>query len=345
MEGIWNTPVNFICTRVSHHSAHSGYDRIADYLGERLPVPNYHRRLSRPIPWRIATRFVARSGMSWYSLSDFYAEVSAALRMLRRKNEIYHFVYGENSYRYLRGIGNNRIICTYHQPPSVFTEVVRDREHVRRLDAIVVVARSQVAFFGEFVGEERVFLVPLGVDTAFFRPGGRGRAGHRICLSVGQWLRDFEMLRRAIEVVNSQTDGVEFVIVTSQPNYGYFDGLGNVTLKCGIPEEELLRLYQDADLFLLPLLDATANLALLEAMACGLPIVVTDVGGVRDYVDEGCAILVRPGDAEGMAKALLELLSNELRRREMARHSREKALEFDWKVIAERMKEVYRCVV
>jgi glycosyltransferase involved in cell wall biosynthesis len=109
-----------------------------------------------------------------------------------------------------------------------------------------------------------------------------------------------------------------------------------------MPDAELVRLYQTAGVMVLPLLDATANNSLLEAIACGVPLVTTDVGGVRDYVDDRCAVIVAPGDAEGMCQAVVELMADDERRREMARAARQRALEFDWPHVAQAHLEVYR---
>lgn len=70
-------------------------------------------------------------------------------------------------------------------------------------------------------------------------------------------------------------------------------------------EEDLLVAYRQADLLALPLKDCTANNSILEAMACGLSVVTTDIGGIRDYVDDTCALLSARGDAEEMAKNIM----------------------------------------
>jgi len=58
----------------------------------------------------------------------------------------------------------------------------------------------------------------------------------------------------------------------------------------------------------MPLTDAVANTTLLEALACGLPTAVTDVGAVRDYVDDYSAYLVPPADPDAMLEAIIRLL-------------------------------------
>jgi glycosyltransferase involved in cell wall biosynthesis len=77
-------------------------------------------------------------------------------------------------------------------------------------------------------------------------------------------------------------------------------------------------------------------------MACGVPIVVTDVGGVRDYVDARCARLVPSEKPTTMAEAILDLLSNPEERAAMGRAARVKAEELAWPRVAERILGVYR---
>ena len=81
-----------------------------------------------------------------------------------------------------------------------------------------------------------------------------------------------------------------------------------------------------ADLFLLPSDQESFGLAALEAMACEVPVVATNVGGVPDVVTDGVdGYLVEPRDVAGAAGRALEILSDEERRREMGRLARKNA--------------------
>lgn len=74
-----------------------------------------------------------------------------------------------------------------------------------------------------------------------------------------------------------------------------------------------------------PMEESTANNSILEGLACGVPIVATDVGGVGAYVNEGCAVLTGTGDADGMADGILRITRDPVRRAEMNRAAREQA--------------------
>jgi len=77
-------------------------------------------------------------------------------------------------------------------------------------------------------------------------------------------------------------------------------------------------------------------------MACGLPIVATNAGGVLDFVNESCGWLVRPNDSDDLAAVIKEALSCDRIRRPKAIAAKEKALNFDVGKIAEQYAALYR---
>ena len=115
----------------------------------------------------------------------------------------------------------------------------------------------------------------------------------------------------------------------------------NYTVRSGISEAELVDLYRAATLLVMPLHDTTANNAVLEGLACGLPLVASDVGAIRDYVNSKCAALVRPHDARCMAEAILDLLDAPAERQKMAEQARTQALKFAWPTVMQELGRVY----
>ena len=134
------------------------------------------------------------------------------------------------------------------------------------------------------------------------------------------------------------------MILTPPKNAKLLGEHPNLAYTSGISEDELLKLYQSASVLLMPLLDATANNAILEGMSCGLPVVVTDVGAVRDYVDPACGMLTKPKQARAMAEAVIDVLNDELARVKMSLKCREHALQFSWEESVGKLKSIYEAL-
>jgi glycosyltransferase involved in cell wall biosynthesis len=105
---------------------------------------------------------------------------------------------------------------------------------------------------------------------------------------------------------------------------------------------DALQLMAAADLFVLPSRQEGLPLAFMEAMALGLPAVVTSVGGLPDVVDEGVnGVLVPPESAERLARAVSALVGDPVRRAELAEGARAAARRFDARVAIRRQESVY----
>ena len=343
--------VNYIYGRFEHHAQHSGYDQIVKYISGQKVESRAILYILNKLPQGLVRILKQRAYKWWYHNENLATELKIALLMIMKGKRLYHFLYGDKDYsllRFFNGLRGNKILSTYHQPPCILDQCLISKGHLKHLNGIIAVANNQISYFKRYVEKERIFFVPHGVDINFFHPlDGSKEQGFKRCLSVGHWLRDFDVLREVIRIVNKKEKEIKFIIVTREEYFDIFRNLTNVELLCGISENELLTLYQTSDALLLPLKDATANNVLLEGASCGLPVVVTDVGGIRDYVDEACAVLIPQGknQAELMAEGLCKVLRDNNRRLGMSKMCRQRALEFNWEIVAGKMEEVYKQVL
>ena len=111
-----------------------------------------------------------------------------------------------------------------------------------------------------------------------------------------------------------------------------------------MPDEALAASYQGAELFVLPSLFEPFGMTALEAMACATPVVASRLGGIRTVIDSGSnGLLVDPSDSEEFADAMLNLLRDVERGRQLGAAGREVILQrYSWETIAERHLEFYR---
>ena len=108
------------------------------------------------------------------------------------------------------------------------------------------------------------------------------------------------------------------------------------------PSEELVSVYQAADLICVPSHNESFGLVAVEAQACGTPVVAANVGGLPIAVEDGkSGLLVDGHDPEAWADALGELLLNDAKRIEMSEYAPIHAREFSWEKAGQCLREIY----
>ncbi len=344
--------IYLIHTRYPHWCAHSGINQFLKYID----TINYKIKVKQipdndedfPVQNRLIRKYlrntIQKRGMQWYKLSDLTAEIKALYHCYFKRTDIVHYLDGEHSAQFLPQLLKRlhkirpRIVVTYHQPPEILDSLII-KDVVRKLDCITVVSPEQASYFKEFIDPDKIHLILHGVDTDYFKPGDTPRRNGKFqCITVGHYLRDFKALRKVAERLSSYRN-IEFHVVSSQATE--IEDLQNVTIYSGIDDDMLLKLYQQSDILFLPLLQSTANNALLEGIACGLPVVSTYLPSVATYVPGKEALLVRNNDPKQLADAILHLVLNPQDRKKMALEARKRTEELDWRNIAPQYEAVY----
>jgi glycosyltransferase involved in cell wall biosynthesis len=287
--------------------------------------------------------------MTWYKLSDLAAEMKVFRKCWRQKVDIIHCLDGEHSMQFLPTLLKRlpprrpKLIGTYHQPPELLGSLII-KDLIGRLDCVTVVSPEQVSYFSEFVvPHDKIRLILHGIDVDFFRPGNNQKDERKFkCITVGHYLRDLKTLRKVAEKLSSYKN-IEFHLVSARETE--VEDLANVIIHKSIDDASLLELYQQADILFLPLLQSTANNALLEGIACGLPVISTYLPSVKAYLPGKEAILVEENHPDQFVEAILHLYHNSADRSNMAREARKRAEELDWRNIAPQFEAVYSHLV
>jgi len=163
---------------------------------------------------------------------------------------------------------------------------------------------------------------------------------------------DMSTAIRALALLRQRVPGARLTIAGSGPERSSLEalvrelGLGNVVAFPGRLEiEAMARLYRSADLMLNPSLVDNMPNSLLEALASGIPVVSTDVGGIRFLVDDGnTALLVPPGEPQAMAAAAERVLSEPGLAARLVRNGLAQVQRYAWPSVRELWLGAYRDV-
>lgn len=322
----------------------SGYIRLLDQFPEAA-IEVVRRRDPRNLATRAITALLAsRAACTWYRTGSLKLELAAARRARGLPADVVHLLWGDNDWGYLHHLLPSRtaFVVTLHNPPELLPGVFPRPEVLKRVDRFVLMSPDQASFLARHgIDGDRGVFVPHGIDCAAFVPGSRGRArgGKSRILHVGSYLRDFETLAAVTRIMHR--DPVVFDIVAPADMRARWEFAANVQWHSGVSPQALVALYQDATALFMTAIHAAANNAILEALACGVPVVAQRVGGLQAYLDGRCAVFVSPSNPAEAVEQLRTLVADEGMQATLSAGARRQALEFDWREVARRMRQVY----
>lgn len=279
-------------------------------------------------------------------------------RMLAGRFDVYHQLHTDAD----PAVPGHRLVVTMHD--TVALDWPDEEGHMyrhagrllHRAAAVVTVSEaSKSAICDAFTLDPgRVHVVPNGVDHARFRPrDGAAPPGDRYVLYAGGHTprKNVPRIIESFAAVRAQRPDQRLALVLAGPVIAAEPQLraaaprnlppdalrfvGHVT------DEEMPKLYSDAAALLYPSLAEGFGLPIVEAMACGIPVVTSDRGAMREVAGDA-ATLVDPEDADSIAAGLAHVLSGSAgetdRRRALGLR---RAAAFSWPAAAEKLLAIY----
>ncbi len=223
------------------------------------------------------------------------------------------------------------------------------RFSMRRAAALIVPSGFLQQVFARYNMPAKI--VPNIIDLEKFHPADHPPASPHVVLARNlERLYDIDSGLRAMATLLRSHPQARMSIAGSGPERERLEALANelgiaarVRLTGRLDSLEMAALYRDASLSLNTALADNMPNSVLEALACGLPVVSSDVGGVPFLVrHEETALLVRPGDADAMAAAMARLIEDDDLRRRLIRNGRDHVQAFTWERVGRQWLDLYR---
>lgn len=221
---------------------------------------------------------------------------------------------------------------------------------LRSADAVMCPSRFLAEAMSKYRSDVRV--VPNGVDLQRFRYRVRAKLGPRLV-----WMRAFhriydaELAVRVASALQAEFPGIQLTLCGADKGDGTLQNVErlanelripeNIRIRGAVPRDEIPEILDQADILLNTSRVDNTPVSVIEAMASGVCVVSTNVGGIPYLIDSGRdGLLVPPGDERAMAAAVSSLLRSPELARTLAANGRRRALTFDWTLVTPEVEAV-----
>jgi phosphatidyl-myo-inositol alpha-mannosyltransferase len=226
---------------------------------------------------------------------------------------------------------------------------------LKKLDGKIIVSQPLYDFLNKYVPSDYQ-IIPNGIDINRFTLEGPVKKefvdGKTNILFVGRLekRKGLEYLIRACGILKNHYNDFRLIVVGPgtrlRPRYERLAeqmGIPNVSFMGRASEAELAEYYRTADICCAPATHGESfGIVLLEAMACGKPVIASNIPGYASVAHHGNdALLAAPKNPESIAQALLQLINNKSLREQMGVKGRANAEKYSWSSVSEKVLRLY----
>ena len=243
---------------------------------------------------------------------------------------------------------------------TLYQYIVQSRDERTMLNATlrVIVDTAYVEDMLQHYGLKHVpemHVIPQGIDETFYSISCNPRSNMILCVGAIAPRKGHIYTVEMFERLRAKGIDAKLRIIGSLADKAYYELLqqkiaaspyaSDISLEANIPREELLKAYSEAKLFVLHSREESQGIVFAEAMATGLPVVATKIGGIPYVVADGKSGLLCPyADVDAMTEMVAQLLSDEQQWQSFSAAAREIAKDYNWENIAERIVQLYNAL-
>lgn len=219
----------------------------------------------------------------------------------------------------------------------------------KRTKTAMTISNAAKEFLSSLGFDKRIDVIIGGVDTDKFKPN-KGSLRKRLnikedtflVLCVGRLIPEKGVLKIPVFAKATEDLNIRYVIIgkgeLKEELKEKINGIKNLDVIDFIPHEDMPSIYSDADLYVVPSNVEVLNYSVMEAMASGLPILASNVGGMKELIDENVGFLLPKDDLKAWIKKIKEFYSDEIRLDE--KKIIDHAKNYDWKSVTKKVLEV-----
>jgi glycosyltransferase involved in cell wall biosynthesis len=277
-----------------------------------------------------------------------------------RPNSIYHYLSHANIYPIFNLIvKKRRSIITVHHIERKKIHKVELKKILDSFSIIIAISNftKEQLIVDVGISNNKIVIINNGINNKVFRPVGKYSSQKDYILFVGSELerKNFDRLLKAFKIVKEKYPNiilkkVGYALIYDKSKYTFKTKklIEKLNLKIGVDiefmggvsESELIKLYSNAKLFIFPSLLEGFGLPVVEAMACGCPVVTSNRPPMIELVGD-TQVLVNPEDVLSIAEGISLVLSNREKRKKMSYDGVLRSKEFSWDKTVNQIIEIY----
>lgn len=240
---------------------------------------------------------------------------------------------------------------------ALYQYIVQSRDERELLEAAprIIVDTAYVEDKLNSYGLKRVpemHVIPQGIDETFYTIKCNPKSNVILCVGAIAPRKGHIYTVEMFDRLREKGVDAKLRIIGSLADKAYYEQLKHkiaeskyrvgISLEANLPREELLKAYSEAKIFVLHSREESQGIVFAEAMATGLPVVATKIGGIPYVVADGKSGLLCPyGDVDTMTEMVEKLMTDEAKWKEYSNEAKEIARGYSWAGIAERIMRLF----